>query len=38
MLFVIGEAISSIPNVRQFKAGKKFNVKGGEATEEDEDA
>ena len=26
MIFVINEAISSIPNVRTFKAGKKFKV------------
>lgn len=34
MLYVVGEAISSIPNVRSFKAGKKFNVNGGGEDEE----
>lgn len=33
---MVGEAISSIPNVRSFKAGKNFNVKGGGEDEGEE--
>lgn len=34
MLFVINQAISSIPNVRTFKAGHRFAFKGGEEEQE----
>ena len=35
MLYAINQALQSIPNVRTFKAGKRFNIKGGQE-EEDE--